>query len=176
MNPIKFTIFVFICFCMAYGNLKAQTKSDSILAKHMNPIDTLHPKIGQFEMINLAYPFEEPYFYDQARLDSFSGITRIAHIINQNACLILEIGSFSDCRASIGHNDSITDARAKGIKSKLVNTYHCDGARLKTKGYGERQLLNNCSCEPNNVGPGKDCTEEEHRINRRTEIKIIGFL
>ena len=37
--------------------------------------------------------------------------------------------------------------------------------RLKAVGYGETKLLNKCG---NNV----DCTDEEHKINRRTEFKI----
>jgi outer membrane protein OmpA-like peptidoglycan-associated protein len=39
--------------------------------------------------------------------------------------------------------------------------------RLVAKGYGDTHLLNNCS-------KGEYCTEEEHQINRRTEVKIIS--
>ena len=37
--------------------------------------------------------------------------------------------------------------------------------RLKAIGYGETKLLNKCA---NDV----ECTDDEHKINRRTEFKI----
>ncbi|MBL7916797.1 MAG: hypothetical protein JNM96_00270, partial [Bacteroidia bacterium] len=37
--------------------------------------------------------------------------------------------------------------------------------RLKAVGYGETKLLNKCT-------NGVDCTDDEHKINRRTEFKI----
>jgi peptidoglycan-associated lipoprotein len=41
--------------------------------------------------------------------------------------------------------------------------------RLSAKGYGETQLLNRCK---NDV----PCTDQEHKINVRTEFRIVGFL
>jgi outer membrane protein OmpA-like peptidoglycan-associated protein len=38
--------------------------------------------------------------------------------------------------------------------------------RIKPKGYGEGQLINECS-------DGVECPEEMHQQNRRTEFKII---
>jgi outer membrane protein OmpA-like peptidoglycan-associated protein len=38
-------------------------------------------------------------------------------------------------------------------------------SRLKSKGYGETKLLNKCA-------DGVQCTEEEHKVNRRTEFKF----
>jgi outer membrane protein OmpA-like peptidoglycan-associated protein len=38
--------------------------------------------------------------------------------------------------------------------------------RISGKGYGESQLLNRCA-------DGVNCTEAEHAINRRTEMKVI---
>jgi peptidoglycan-associated lipoprotein len=83
-----------------------------------------------------------------------------------------EIGSHTDCRASYAHNDSLSLARAKSVVDYLV-AKGIDRGRLVPHGYGEHQLVNNCACEPNNVGPGKDCTEAEHAANRRTTVKIL---
>jgi len=38
--------------------------------------------------------------------------------------------------------------------------------KIIAKGYGETRLINNCS-------NGVDCSEEEHQLNRRTELKIL---
>ncbi len=39
--------------------------------------------------------------------------------------------------------------------------------RIVAKGYGEDKILNHCT-------NGEECTEEEHRFNRRTEFKILS--
>jgi outer membrane protein OmpA-like peptidoglycan-associated protein len=86
--------------------------------------------------------------------------------------MVFEIGSHTDCRASYAHNDSLSLARAKSVVDYLASR-GIDKSRLEAHGYGEHQLVNNCACEPNNVGPGKDCTEAEHQANRRTTVKIL---
>jgi outer membrane protein OmpA-like peptidoglycan-associated protein len=53
-------------------------------------------------------------------------------------------------------NSCVNYIIAKGIpKDKII-----------AKGYGETRLINNCS-------NGFGCTEEEHQLNRRTELKIL---
>ena len=42
-------------------------------------------------------------------------------------------------------------------------------SRISGKGYGESQLVNRCK-------NGVECSEEEHRKNRRIELKITGIL
>jgi len=46
---------------------------------------------------------------------------------------------------------------SKGIKE----------ARIEAVGYGEENILNDCF-------NGIDCTDDQHRVNRRTEFKIIS--
>jgi outer membrane protein OmpA-like peptidoglycan-associated protein len=41
-----------------------------------------------------------------------------------------------------------------------------DRSRITGKGYGETVLLNECA-------DGVNCTEAQHSINRRTEMKVI---
>jgi len=36
------------------------------------------------------------------------------------------------------------------------------------KGYGETQLINKCA-------NGVPCTEAEHQLNRRTEVKVLSL-
>ena len=50
---------------------------------------------------------------------------------------------------------------------------HCisnniDRSRIKAKEYGESKLKNHCK-------DGVRCSEEEHQVNRRTEVKIVGI-
>ena len=39
-------------------------------------------------------------------------------------------------------------------------------SRLTGRGYGESELINNCS-------NGVDCSEEDHQLNRRSEFIIV---
>jgi len=81
----------------------------------------------------------------------------------------IELGSHTDCRASIAYNEKLSDRRAKAsaayIKSKISNP-----DRIYGKGYGESRLVNDCACEGN---VKSDCSEEEHQKNRRTEFRVI---
>jgi len=94
------------------------------------------------------------------------------HILSVYPYMVFEVGSHTDCRASYHHNDSLSLRRAQAVEEYLVSK-GVDKNRLVPHGYGEHQLVNNCACEPNNVGPGKDCTEAEHAANRRTTFKIL---
>ena len=40
--------------------------------------------------------------------------------------------------------------------------------RIEPRGFGESRLLNKCF-------DGRICSEEEHQLNRRTEIEVIQF-
>lgn len=55
--------------------------------------------------------------------------------------------------------------RANSARRWLINK-GIDSKRIQAKGYGETVILNNCS-------NGEDCTDDEHRFNRRTEFKIL---
>jgi len=78
--------------------------------------------------------------------------------------LILEVSSHTDSQSSSGFNMSLSNRRAQAAVEYLVSK-GISRNRLKAKGYGETRLLNRCS-------DGVDCSEDEHRMNRRTEFKI----
>ncbi len=83
----------------------------------------------------------------------------------------IELGSHTDCRASSAYNMTLSHNRAKSAVAYLVQ-HGVDRKRLTAQGYGESKLVNRCECE----GERKvDCTEEEHQLNRRTEIRILSW-
>ena len=97
-------------------------------------------------------------------------LDKIVAIMNKYPYMVVELGSHTDCRASIAYNMKLSDNRAKAsaayIKKKITNP-----ERIYGKGYGESRLLNDCGCEGN---VKSDCSEEEHEKNRRTEFKVIS--
>lgn len=130
-------------------------------------------------LLNTDIPIEIPgilYDLDQATLrpESKRALDSLIGIMNEYPYITVELGAHTDCRASFAYNDSLSEARAKSVVDYLVD-HNVDRERMTPKGYGERMLKNNCACEPNDVGPGADCTEAEHQINRRTEIRVLTY-
>lgn len=128
------------------------------------------PEIG----IDLAKTLDlKPIYFDldksEIRADAKIELDKIVKIMNDNPTLVIELGSHTDCRASMKYNLALSDRRAKAsaayIKARITNP-----ARIYGKGYGESKLVNNCGCE----GETKSsCSEEEHQANRRTEFRIV---
>lgn len=114
-----------------------------------------------------------PIYFDldksNIRPDAQVELDKIVIILNENPTIEIELGSHTDCRSSKAYNMKLSDARAKSsaeyIKERITNP-----SRIKGKGYGESQLINDCECEGKVVS---DCSEEEHQANRRTEFKIV---
>lgn len=94
-------------------------------------------------------------------------LEKILAALNHNPNLKLDIRSFTDSRASFKYNENLSDKRAKATIEWLV-TKGISPERLTGKGYGETQLVNNCS-------DGVKCTEEEHSLNRRSEFIITAI-
>jgi peptidoglycan-associated lipoprotein len=114
-------------------------------------------------------------FYDldkwELRPESKETLDSLVGIMNEYPYIVVEIGSHTDCRASYAYNDTLSQKRAKSVVDYLI-TKGVDAERMEAKGYGERMLLNNCACE-DGKGPGMDCKEEEHQINRRSTFKVL---
>lgn len=79
----------------------------------------------------------------------------------------VEIGVHTDSRGSAAANDSESQHSANSAIFYLLD-HGVDPDRIVSKGYGERELINKCA-------DGVPCSEEEHRANNRTEVKVTGF-
>ena len=81
--------------------------------------------------------------------------------------IMIELGSHTDSRGASRQNVILSQHRAETAAAYLVNK-GIDPNRIIPKGYGESRLLNRCA-------DGVPCTEEEHQVNRRTEVKVTGY-
>lgn len=96
-----------------------------------------------------------------------NGLKKLAILMNDNPEISVEIGSHTDSRGSDDMNMDLSKRRARNVVEYLIQK-GVESNRLIAKGYGEDQLVNECA---NNVY----CPDEEHRKNRRTELKVIGI-
>ncbi len=97
----------------------------------------------------------------------YTGITimdKVAAVLNSNPKLIIELSSHTDSKASDSFNLALSKKRAQTAVDYLISKGVAK-TRLKAVGYGETKLLNKCV-------NGVECSDEEHKINRRTEFKI----
>lgn len=109
------------------------------------------------------------YEFDKADIsnDAAKELKKLNQLLLDNPSWIIEIGSHTDSRADANYNLKLSEKRAENVVKFLISNGIAKN-RLYGKGYGESQLLNECSDKIK-------CSEEQHAINRRTEFKLIGF-
>lgn len=100
------------------------------------------------------------------RPDAAAELRRLAAVLKQRPNIRLEVSSFTDSRAPSSYNMILSQKRAISAVNYLV-LLGINRNRLVAKGYGDTRLLNGCT-------KGEFCTEEQHQINRRTEVRIIS--
>jgi outer membrane protein OmpA-like peptidoglycan-associated protein len=130
------------------------------------PQDLLLSKyiIGKkWKLNNIHYDFNKFNIRPDARpiLDSLIDILKTYPIT-------AELGSHTDSRGSFGYNEKLSQKRADAAVAYLVE-HGIDKGRITAKGYGETQLLNKCA-------DGVRCSEAVHQANRRTEVKVTGYV
>ncbi len=86
-------------------------------------------------------------------------------MMKQKQGLRIEIMSHTDSRSDDSYNMALSQQRAQSVVNYLVSN-GISRSRLVARGYGENRLKNDC-------GNNSDCSEEDHRVNRRTEFRII---
>lgn len=143
--------------------LSGETVIPVLLEKRIKPI-----AVGT----DLAKVLEIPIIYfdlDKAtiRKESAFQLEKIVEILNQYPDLKLDIRSYTDSRQTARYNEILSDKRAISTIKWLVEK-GVDPSRLTGKGYGETQLVNQCT-------DGAKCSEEEHQLNRRSEFIIINL-
>jgi len=110
---------------------------------------------------NIYYDFDEHYI----RADAQNDLNHVASLMQQYPTMEIELGSHTDSRASVEYNWALAQRRAEAARQFLVQK-GIDVRRIIARGYGESELRNRCA-------DFVKCTETEHQLNRRTEVKII---
>ncbi len=99
--------------------------------------------------------------------ESHAVLDKLVKVLTEHTGLHLEVSSHTDSRGKSSYNKWLSDRRVKRTIDYLI-AKGIDETRLKSASFGEENLLN--ECDDNTY-----CPEEKHRINRRSEFKIIKF-
>ena len=153
-------------------SMEGKTIPESLLKKEMTDttfqviITMDRPEIGK--EISKLYEINSIYYdLDKAdiRTDAAEELDKIVQFLTDNTQMNLELGAHTDARASTGYNLKLSQRRAESAVNYIIRR-GITKDRIKPKGYGESQLINECS-------DGVECPEEMNQQNRRTEFKII---
>tara|TARA_R110002049_G_scaffold1498_5_gene11641 strand:- start:3014 stop:4933 length:1920 start_codon:yes stop_codon:yes gene_type:complete len=124
----------------------------------------LHPLIKGNEIVI------NPIFFDfdkwNIRTDAEYELEKVIDVLRTHPGMIIKIESHTDSRGSDKYNMKLSDRRAKSSKDYILSRGIDDNRIESAIGFGENQLLNNCS-------NGVKCSEEAHQLNRRTQFIII---
>ena len=129
------------------------TRIEAIESTQPMPASTLQPIYYEFDRSTITAAAAE-------KMD------KIIEIMKANPDLIIEASSFTDSRGSDAYNLALSKRRAKAAVEYLVSK-GIDATRIKSKGYGEDKLINQCV-------DGVNCDEPSHQMNRRTEFNFVN--
>lgn len=110
---------------------------------------------------NIYYDFEKWDILPDAE----EALDYLIEIMDEYPEIVVELSSHTDSRGRDVYNKDLSQKRAESAKYYMVEN-GIDPNRIKPVGYGEERIINQCV-------NGKRCSDEEHRLNRRTEFKII---
>lgn len=116
-------------------------------------------KVLEFHNIYFEYKSAELTAHAKSILD------RLVDVMKENGGMGIELSAHTDSRAGAESNLALSQKRADNAKIYMVSKGISD-ARITAKGYGETMLLNRCK-------DGVECSEEEHAVNRRIEVKVL---
>lgn len=124
--------------------------------------ETIYVSPKDIFIINRIY-----YEYNSARLtgEANAQLDQLQLILAKNDHLKLELKSHTDSRGGDDYNLMLSRRRAESAVAYL-SAKGISKSRFKAVGMGETQLLNECD-------DGVNCSDPEHSINRRTEIRLI---
>lgn len=142
---------------------------DTVYSKiYLSPVPVLEKipiqeyKVGdKFVLENLYYDLDKYNIRPDAAIE----LDKLVDILVKHPRLEIELSSHTDSRGSDQHNLILSKNRAKSAVKYLISK-GIESFRVIAAGYGETKLTNKCS-------NGVKCTEAQHQMNRRTEVKIL---
>lgn len=114
-----------------------------------------------FEIKNILYNVNSADLKEESKKE----LDKVANLLKYNPNLSVELGAHTDARGDSKFNLELSERRAKNAVKYITDKAILSSLKISGRGYGEAQLLNKCK-------DGVPCSELDHAINRRTEIKI----
>jgi len=143
-----------------------EKSSEVVLVIELEPsIIDIPPDFDLAKLINPIYfDFDKSYIRPDAAVE----LAKIIEIMKEYPQLRIDVRSHTDSRGNDAYNMALSERRNKSTIDYIVEKGGISRDRLTGRGYGESQLLNECS-------NGVSCTEEQHQLNRRSEFLVQDY-
>lgn len=142
----------------AFTRLK-ETITTTPIAELPKPVPTATSP--DFSVRMIYYDLDKSFIRPDAAVE----LDKLADVLKQYPALKITLASYCDSRASYKYNLALSQRRAKSALAYLIKK-GITPVRMTANGYSETNLVNKCA---NQV----KCTETDHQLNRRTEVKIV---
>lgn len=113
------------------------------------------------ELNPIYFDFDKSFIRPDARIE----LEKVIAFMREYPSLNIDVRSHTDSRAPDDYNVALSQRRNKSTREYLINR-GINKSRLSGRGYGETQLLNECS-------NGVKCTKDQHQLNRRSEFIVV---
>jgi len=123
------------------------------------PVHVTPAVVGQIFKVYFAYDKWDLNAASKTELD------RLAKDMQENPSVNLEMKSHTDSRGPASYNMKLSEKRGKSVLDYLT-AKGISASRINAQAFGETQPINKCK-------DGVKCTENEYKLNRRTETLII---
>ena len=154
-------------YATAEKNVTIPEKSSEVLV-----VIELEPSIvdipPDFDLGKLINPIYFDFDKSFIRPDAAVELAKIIEIMKEYPQLHIDVRSHTDSRGNDAYNMALSERRNKSTIDYIVEKGGIERDRLTGRGYGESQLLNECS-------NGVPCTEEQHQLNRRSEFIVQDY-
>ncbi len=139
----------------------SRMKSDEAITLVNEYYDSIQVSAKDLFVINRIY-----YDFNSAELtrESYRQMDQLAIIMELNRNINLELRSHTDSRGDATYNLKLSQRRAESAVRYIISK-GIAANRFRYEGMGEAQLINECA-------DATPCSEPEHAINRRTEIRL----
>lgn len=149
-----------------YFTSEKRYKGNQIQAKNKLPINPkfigVEPGDDLLKILGISIYFDlDQYFI---RPDAEVELAKIIEVMHNYPQIKVHIKSHTDSRQTEAYNLRLSNFRAKSTREYMIKK-GINKNRLTAKGYGESELLNECS-------NGVPCSREQHQLNRRSEFII----
>ena len=126
-------------------------------------LDLYNREVGK--VVNTLY-----YDFNASILRSFDKreLNECAYFLVDNPDVSVDLGAHTDIRGSAAYNKLLSQKRAQSAVDYII-TRQIEEKRIKANGYGEEFPAVDC------VGGEMNCTEEQHQLNRRAELKVVDM-
>ncbi|UFH37705.1 OmpA family protein [Flavobacterium flavipigmentatum] len=145
------------------GSSKEKYELDVKLEKQIKKIEVGTDLAKTLDIPLIYFDLNQSFITPEAKFE----LEKVLAVMTQYPKMKIDVRSHTDSRENKNYNLILSNKRAKATIEWFVKR-GISNQRISGRGYGESQLVNQCS---DNV----KCSEEEHKINRRSEFIVLSI-